>query len=258
MRSKIIFSVLVACMLITAGCGNKAATDTVTDTVRDETVVTPQNDADDPGKDKATENNTSSDETPLNGTDNASTATDDPEALDKLPPYEYPGPELFYYVVYQYLVDELSAHYEAADVSIPIVEELYLDEDDKSDIKMYGEYWLLNYELDGDTLNCVSGGSYPGCLHIECDSEGNCRVTSFDIVADGSDYTPSAKKIFGDHYDDFVKLNSDQEKREEIRAQIIANYVAANNLNITCYKDYGWDPVTLPEENIDNFYSKLN
>jgi hypothetical protein len=77
-------------------------------------------------------------------------------------------------------------------------------------------------------------------------------------VADGSDYTPSAKKIFGDHYDDFVKLNSDQEKREEIRAQIIANYVAANNLNITCYKDYGWDPVTLPEENIDNFYSKLN
>jgi len=55
-----------------------------------------------------------------------------------------------------------------------------------------------------------------------------------------------------------MKAHSDQELADKTRAQIIANYVAANNLSITQYKDFGWDPVTLPEENIDNFYSALD
>ena len=79
-----------------------------------------------------------------------------------------------------------------------------------------------------------------------------------DVVNDGTDFDESAKKIFGDNYDAFTKDGSDEKLREKTRAQIIANYVAANNLNITAYQDYGWDPVTLPEENIDSFYSDLN
>ena len=79
-----------------------------------------------------------------------------------------------------------------------------------------------------------------------------------EVTEDGSGYTESAKRIFGDHYDEFAKVNSDEETREKTRAQIIANYVAANNLQITAYKDYGWDPVILPEENIDSFYSTLD
>ena len=79
-----------------------------------------------------------------------------------------------------------------------------------------------------------------------------------EVAADGSDFDESAKKIFGKHYDEFVKVNSDDKTREETRAQIIANYVAANNLSITAYQDYGWDPVPLPEENIDSFYSILD
>lgn len=47
----------------------------------------------------------------------------------------------------------------------------------------------------------------------------------------------------------FIALDADSEAKETTRAQIIASYVAANNLKITQYKDYGWDPVTLPEEN---------
>ena len=78
-----------------------------------------------------------------------------------------------------------------------------------------------------------------------------------DVVGDGSDFEPTAKKIFGEHYDAFMKDGEDEKVREELRAQIIANYVAANNLDIKYYKDYGWDPVALPEENIDSFYSIL-
>ena len=88
--------------------------------------------------------------------------------------------------------------------------------------------------------------------------EAGYVVTGMDVVADGSDYMESAKKLFGDKYEDFAKVTSDQDAREANRAQIVANYVAANELNITQYQDYGWDPVTLPEENIDNFYSELD
>ena len=54
-----------------------------------------------------------------------------------------------------------------------------------------------------------------------------------------------------------MKDGEDEKVREKTRAQIIANYVAANNLDITAYQDYGWDPVTLPKQNIDTFYSDL-
>ncbi len=180
---------------------------------------------------------------------NASAAT--------LPAYEYPGPELFYSVLYKCIADEFGQGYEAADVGIPSPVIVAVDESDKSDIKVYGDFWYYNYKLNGDTLETASGGSYPGCIHIKYTDEGY-EVVKTRIVEDGSNFTDSAKEIFGDYYDDFMKAHSDQELADKTRAQIIANYVAANNLSITQYKDFGWDPVTLPEENIDNFYSALD
>lgn len=174
-----------------------------------------------------------------------------------LPAYEYPGPELFYSVLYKYINDEFAANYDSADVAIPIVNIIYEDESNKEDIKVYGDFWYMNYDLKGDTLECVSGGSYPGCIHLKNTDEGY-EVTGMDIVEDGSNYLDSAKEIFGEHFDDFEKTSSDDKTREQIRAQIIANYVFANGLDIKAYQDYGWDPVTLPEQNIDSFYSILD
>ena len=171
-----------------------------------------------------------------------------------LPPYEYPGPELFYYNLYKYLTDELSKDYEPADVSIPNVLIVETDMSNRDDIRVYGDFWIYNYKLEGDTLMMESGGSYPGVIHLNNDFE----VTGFDKVEDGSNWDSSAKKLFGKHYDGLLKLMDNSEQNEATRMQIIANYVAANNLNITKVQDYGWDPVELPPENIDNFYSKLD
>ena len=179
------------------------------------------------------------------------------QTLSSLPEYEYPGPEQFYSEVYSYIVNEFSKNYEAADVSIPspvIVKEDVLD---NGDVDLYGDFWIYNYNLNADTLECVSGGSYPGCMHITKGEDGY-KVRSFDIVGDGSDYDPTAKKIFGKYFEDFIKAEADEAKNQKDRAQIIANYVAANDLKITQFKDYGWDPVSLPDENIDSFYSVLN
>lgn len=190
---------------------------------------------------------------------NTDTSTTDSSNVTEteLPPYEYPGPELFYSVLYSYLIDELSPYYSEADVCIPCPVIVHMDEEDNNDIKVYGNFWIFNYDLNGDILENTSGGSYPGCIHLKSTDKGY-EVTSMEVVEDGSNYTESAKEIFGEYYDAFVETTSDSEQTESIRAQIIANYVAANNLSITAYQDYGWDPVTLPEENIDSFYSTFD
>lgn len=182
-----------------------------------------------------------------------------PEASVTLPPYEYPGPELFYYVLYQYLIDEYSPYYEKSDVTIPCPYILAIDDSDKSNIKVWGDFWIFNYDLNGTVLENRSGGSYPGCIHMNMvDDSRGYEVTEMELVGDGSDFEPTARKIFGDHYQELIDSSADEKGRRETRAQIIANYAAANDLDITAYQDYGWDPVTLPEENIDSFYSILD
>jgi hypothetical protein len=176
---------------------------------------------------------------------------------DVLPDYEYPGPESFFTELYDY-VEDFNKDYDEADVSIPCVRIIEMDESDNSDIKVFGEFDIYNYNLDGDTLSCVSGGNYPGLIHVAMDDEGDYEVTGFEVVLDGNQFDASAKEIFGDKYDAFIKMNSNQDDREKVRAQIISNYVFANNLDIKYYQDYGWDKVELPEQNIDSFYSTLN
>ncbi len=176
-----------------------------------------------------------------------------------LPAYEYPGPELFYSVLYKYLTDNLSKDYESVEgnVGIPCPVIIAEDDSDKNDIKIWGIFGYYNYELKGETLEMVSGGKYPGCVHIK-NNDNDYPVTKMEVVDDGEGYAESAKKIFGDHYADFEKADSDDEGFDATRAQIIANYVAANNLKITAFQDSGWDPVKLPKENIDSFYSQLD
>ncbi|MBO4456731.1 MAG: hypothetical protein J5802_03355 [Butyrivibrio sp.] len=161
-----------------------------------------------------------------------------------LPAYEYPGPELYYAQIYKYIVDQYSSDYTSADVCIPYINEIKSESD-----SFYGDFWVYHYKLEGDTLVCVSAKAHPGILHLDQDY----NVTGMDVVTEGD--TESAKTVFGKYYDQYSKISADSAGRNKIRAQIISNYVSANNLNITQYKDEGGETVKLPEQNIDNFYS---
>ena len=161
-----------------------------------------------------------------------------------LPAYKYPGDDKLMAAVYEYIADECSKDYDKADVSIPMVNLVDTDDSDADDIKVFGDFWIYNYKLEGDTLMTESGGSYPGCIHLK-KSGADYEVTEMEVVGDGSDYLPTARKIFGNRFDDLTKA-MDDEKRAQIRGQIIADYVKANDLKITKYQDFGWDPVDLP------------
>lgn len=161
----------------------------------------------------------------------------------------FTGPDLsagdYMTAIKNYLAEEVAAGYEEADYMIPEIYIVATDESVERDIKIWGDFWVMNYDADGDTLKTVSGGSYPGCFHV-AKSDGVYDVTAFDVVADGSDYDSSAKEIFGEYYEDFVKLSSDDTGRNKERAKQISEYVKENGLSFTQYQDYGWDPVVLP------------
>ena len=177
--------------------------------------------------------------------DTAETAEDAaPETVDGSA-YGYDGNDAVEAAVYKYLAETVSKDYDAADASVPVVTIIGTDTGNEDDILVWGDFWINNYNVEGDTLKCVSGGSYPGVMHLAKSGDA-CEVKSFDVVEDGGNFDSSAKELFGDKYDDFVKISSDDKQREETRADILAVYVKANGLDVTKYQDEGWDPVDIP------------
>ena len=145
-----------------------------------------------------------------------------------------------------YLVNEIGKDYSQGDVCIPYAYVVSTDQSNSDDILVWGDFLVFNYDLVGDTLKTVSGGSHPGLMHVK-KTENGFEVTSFDAVADGADNLPTAKKIFGDKFEAFSALNSEQVGREEKRMHITADYVRKHNLSVTMLQDYGWPAVELPQ-----------
>lgn len=153
--------------------------------------------------------------------------------------------ESYLMTIDRYLTEEIGKQYTPGQVCIPCVTVIDVDESQPDDIKVWGDFWVYNYNLSGDTLKTVSGGSHPGLIHLQHTGKGY-EVKSFDVVADGSDNVESAKKIFGDRYDQFHSINSNSKKREATRARMIADYVKAHQISATRFQDFGWPSVALP------------
>ena len=149
----------------------------------------------------------------------------------------------------QFMVDSIGSQYAAGEVCIPSVSIIAIEKTNSDSIKLWGDYWVFNYNIVGDTLKCVSGGSHPGVMYLRSTGDGY-EVISFDQVADGSEYLESAKRIFGESlYDQFHAINSNPEVREDVRSSYIADYVKAHNLPVKFYQDYGWPAKEIPVVN---------
>ncbi len=162
-----------------------------------------------------------------------------------LPRYEYPDDDPYCNAITEYLLDEIAPQYAEAELSVPQIATIDVDESDPEDIKFWGNFQIWNYDLDQDVLKTVSGGTHSGLIHLKKIDERTAAVISFDEVEDGSDFDSSAREIFGDRYDKFMEIYSDEESRDLFRKNILIEYVESNGLNITAYQDYGWDPVAL-------------
>ena len=139
---------------------------------------------------------------------------------------------------------EIGSQYAAGELCIPYCLIAGTDEENPEDIRVWGDFWVENYNQAADTLKSVSGGSHPGCMHVK-KTEAGFEVFQFDAVGDGSDFNPTAKAIFGDRFDAFMALYSNDYAKKAARAKSILDYAEVNNLDITCYQDFGWPAVKL-------------
>lgn len=145
----------------------------------------------------------------------------------------------------QFVADSIGSLYSQGKYCIPYAIVLAVDDSNPQDILVWGDFRVENYQLEGETLENVSGGSHPGLMHVAKTADGYA-VKAFDAVGDGSSFDPTAKAIFGDRYDAFVSLLSDDKEREITRAQAIAAYVTAKQIPAKYYQDFGWDAQEIP------------
>ncbi len=146
----------------------------------------------------------------------------------------------YFPAIHRYLVDSISSQYAEADIRVPLPTVVAVDESNGEDIKVWGEFWVMNFNQAGDTLKLVSGGSHAGLMHIR-QTEKGFEVTGFDQVGDGSLFVKTAKQIFGDKYDAFVAVYSDHEKRNRHHEELLSEYVKKHHLTATMYQDNGQD-----------------
>ncbi|WP_155808514.1 hypothetical protein [Xylanibacter brevis] len=142
----------------------------------------------------------------------------------------------------RYLVNEIGKDYAQAEFCVPFYSKVDIDDSNPEDIKYWGEFWIHNYNQVGDTLKCVSGGNHPGLMHIR-KTEMGFEVIAFDQVADGADNLPSAKKIFGDKYEAFHKMSSDDDWRKQMIIDQLGDFATEHNLTATMYQDYAWPAI---------------
>lgn len=147
-----------------------------------------------------------------------------------------------------------------AAVEIPTPRIVKIDDSDKKDIKVYGNFWIYGYQMFGTIFNTKNGGSNPGCYHLK-DEDGKITVLNKEFAEDGSNNWSSLVKICGGDEDLAKKVSNSPsaDEEEKLRIEYAKMYAEANNLKLSGIKDYGW-PVILFDDISDaeflyNFYS---
>ncbi len=161
-----------------------------------------------------------------------------------LPEFRFTDGDAYLNPILDYMKSTEGQYYDKGDVMIPNFVVLRMDASDPDDVKVWGDFSMYNYDLQGDNLFCKNGGSNPGLFHMKSTSMGY-TVTAFDKVGDGSDYTPDVNRIFGTDQALLEGFWNLDHKAEVNRLNTIRGYVLRNNLPVNSYQDYGWDKVSV-------------
>ena len=144
----------------------------------------------------------------------------------------------------EYLVKEIGSHYSPGELCIPVLMMVSTKEESEDQARVWGDFWVFNYNLAGDTLKTVSGGNHSGLMTVQKQGD-KLTVTSFEQTEDGAGNEASAKRIFGKHFDIYQNMHSNENVREAVRKEQLKEYVRQHNLNVHYYQDYGWPAVEL-------------
>jgi len=134
-----------------------------------------------------------------------------------------------------YLLREIAPYYLQGEFCVPTL--LIVHEEDSC---IWGDFWVYWYNISGDTLKTVSGGSHSGMMTLKYEN-GKPEVIDFEQTEDGAGNDASARRIFGSYYDIYMNMHSNESVREAVRREQLFEYVQQNDLNVHYYQDYGWE-----------------
>lgn len=138
-----------------------------------------------------------------------------------------------------YLVSEIGEQYQKGELCIPTLMMIH-----EEDGLFMGDFWVMWYNVVGDTLKCVSGGNHAGAMTMSKE-DGKYKVAGFEQTVDGAGNVASAQRIFGSYYDIYENVHASDRVREAVRQEQLKEYVKRNNLNVHYYQDYGWPAVEI-------------
>ena len=144
----------------------------------------------------------------------------------------------------EYLVKEIGSQYLQGEICIPVIMFVAAEEIDDNTARLWGDFWVDWYNKEGNTLKTVSGGNHSGCMTLSKQGD-RLVVTGFDQTVDGAGNDPSARRIFGSHYDVYHNIHSNQDVRDAARKEAIRNYCRRNKIEAKYYQDYGWPAVEI-------------
>ena len=61
----------------------------------------------------------------------------------------------------------IGSQYTPGEVCIPCYTVVAINDNDTDYTRVWGDWWVFNYNIVGDTLKCVSGGNHPGLMYLK-------------------------------------------------------------------------------------------
>lgn len=173
--------------------------------------------------------------------------------------FVYTGEDEYIKEVVEVIKNELSNYFDQENaVEIPVPYIVRIDDEDRNNIKVFGDFYVYGYNMEGMLFVTKNAGSFPGCIHFKEENE-KIVFDYIEIADDGSNNDASLLKICED--DERLKEdinNARIDDGENLRIEYVKMYAKDNNLNVAGIKDYGW-PVILFNDISDaeflfNFY----
>ncbi|MBR4795391.1 MAG: hypothetical protein IK050_03015 [Lachnospiraceae bacterium] len=164
-----------------------------------------------------------------------------------LPEFIYTGDDAAIAAICDYMGVKVSDMYYDADehaIRIPAYV-IYGEIERDGKLYVFGNFVEMFYVLNGNILECVSGGNYQARFTLTEVSNGY-EVIAADFAEEAGDYEESLKRLtegFDGMYDAFFDTASGRE--DAARMEFLKMYVALTNADIRYYKDFGWDPVEI-------------
>lgn len=182
-------------------------------------------------------------------------SVDSKNSFDYKSLFEYTGDDKYLKVICDDMVKTLGEQFlpeDAKCVEIPTPYIVKVDDSNKEDIKVFGDFYIYGYTLDGSIFVNKNGGSFPGCYHLK-DDNGVISVLNKEIAEDGSSFTSSLNKICGNDEELAKQVAAASSGKDEVekRVEYVNMYGQNKGINITAIKDYGW-PIIIFDTAKDN------